>query len=60
MSNKRIQIKINNFLNKEKLYLNTLPLFYNNHLMILFITFIGSINFQQVILKKILMVLVIV
>jgi len=51
MSNKTIQIRINNFLDNEKLYFNTLCLYIFNHLIKLSIKLIGYIRFQQVNLK---------
>ena len=51
MSNKTIQIRINNFLDNEKLYFSTLCLYIFNHLMKLPITLIGYIKFQQANLK---------
>jgi hypothetical protein len=55
MSNKTIQIRINNFLDNEKLYFNTLYLYVFNHLIKFkfLITLIAYIIFQQVNLKKI-------
>ncbi len=52
MSNKTIQIRINNFLDNEKLYFNTLYLYVFNHLIKFLITLIAYIIFQQVNLKK--------
>lgn len=52
MNNKTIQIRINNFFDKEKLYFNTLYLYVFNYLIKFLITLIAYIIFQQVNLKK--------